>query len=431
MIKILKIEKFFFLSYLFFLGINPYKTINPFPIEISISKLISIILLLLLFFNLKNNMKFIKINVTPVFIVICYVIAASLLSYIFVKIINIKVPFSIDGRVITQQISFFSTVAVGMYFYKFLILDPFKVKKYLLYGLYFTLAFVLLQIFLGANHVWEFSGITRLSGFSGEPKGLASYLLPFIFLLFFDRKNIKYGNLIFTFTFIVFTMTYSTSAFISFTLTFIFITWFFNRSLKNFLIFIVSGFVIIFAIFNIDTLHHAIIEKILVRIQGEHLSVLTQVYIPYIETLITVEGNEGPVFEVLVNNLYTVLTGVGYGFATVYAYMYFGIYGSGFLSGDYAGFFTPNLALLNNIMDFGLIVIGYMLHIIFREIKLFYKFINREDNKEYKFMIYFVLPLTISNFLVFSNQFKIVPLLFIALALKSIRLKSKKFKSVK
>lgn len=115
---------------------------------------------------------------------VMFMFAWLMLSVLFYGLNWFQVPFSVSSRAISQSVAIFSALLSGLVLYKVYCFDIDFFVKALLFGLAICLAGIAYQVYSeGFYQVVTF----RLYGFSGEPKHLAMYLVPFIIALFLSK----------------------------------------------------------------------------------------------------------------------------------------------------------------------------------------------------------------------------------------------------
>jgi hypothetical protein len=120
---------------------------------------------------------------------------------------------------------------------------------------------------------------------------------------------------------------------------------------------------------------------------------------------VTVDGNDAPVARMLIDKPWLVFTGVGYGFQTVFAHEYLLKYDSGMLDSFYEGYITPNIALLNHLSNYGIIL---FLFIFFDGLKTVKKLLKYNLRNDFRFIVIYFSTWFIITSLVYEIAFKIV-----------------------
>lgn len=415
-LKKYKLEKYFFFLFLLTIGIDPYSKLIL--VNFPLHKLVSFILIFLFLINYKQNITIIK-NIFKKKSVLTYIVVytfiSMFLSYLISMFFQGSIAINIHQRFWIQVLSLITSIVIGIYFYKYLLKDISFVKSSLLKGLKLVLFFCIMQLILEPLGVWPslFGGLFRLNGMSGEPKMLAIFLLPFV--VFYLLVDFKKNKLFSIFMLACMLLTLSTSAFISFILV-IFLYFGIRRSfnLKHIVILGILTCIII----SSPIFMHAFQQKIINRLIYEEVlnSESSLVVLPLINLPVVVDGNEASPLVLLLSNPWIVLTGVGYGMETVYSYLYFNDETNGFLPLSYNGVISPNNSLLRNTLYFGLPLLLFMLISIYRTSKRIISNRIYFSNNELFFAV-FILSSLVTNFLIFSNTIRVIPLLFISKAL--------------
>lgn len=131
---------------------------------------------------------------------------------------------------------------------------------------------------------------------------------------------------------------------------------------------------------------------------------------------VTVDGNDAPAVRLLLENPLTAILGVGVGMQTVYANPYLA-YESGFLDSGYTGYITPNLAVIDNLLNFG--IVG-CLFILFHLWFLWKKCdVTRFSQKQRFVFLFFVSTFSISFFLYSQPKLLIMSYGLLVLLLRS------------
>lgn len=337
-------------------------------------------------------------------VIIAYVLIVTALGYVCVKSTGFVVPFSIESRVVTQLLAFLSSVAAALIVTRYLINFPYLVMKWLFAGLAFMLLAALGQIVLQGM-----SGVigNRLFGLAGEPKGLGLYLVPF-FVAFLFSSGYKWRWLASFVIFAFIALTFSASALLAVIVSATAVLWTHGLLRMRYLVGIaVLSLVVVFIMLEGGILKQLLIDRIFLRVTnvGDYNeAILAVVDFPLVGGIL-VEGSEAPVFRLLVDYPIFILTGLGYGMQTIFAFPYQLAYESGFLNANYEGYITPNLGLLNNTTNYGLVMTGIML---FTVLKQFKRIKVAGLSRQHEFLCLFLFSSFISHVIIYEIHLKVV-----------------------
>jgi len=361
------------------------------------------ILLLLLLYGVLNykNVSRLMGCVPHMHKIILSVLFVTFTAYLFVVLSGFGVPFSVEGRLLVQLLAYLSSIAAGLIVADFFVIKPLLVKKWLFIGLSVVLLSGLLQIMIQG-----FGGILkeRLYGIAGEPKGFALYLIPFI-VAFSMAKERNYPVLIFLVSCLL--LTQSATAFLAVIFLYICIAFIFDDGGDKIKSVLFLGALFFIVLLSGDHIYGMLVDRVFERVTAVDTyrsGVLEVVQMPIIGDIL-VEGNEAPFIRLMLGNPLFCFTGFGYGMGTVFAFPYFLRYGGGFLSDDYVGYITPNLGLVNNVANYGLIVIGVM---VFSLVRICRRVKARDLDKHYLFLFYYLLASFLVTLVFFEIHFKLI-----------------------
>ena len=365
-----------------------------------------ILLLIFVFFTIYlnvvipsfRNVPFLKIIVLMIFIV-------TTCAYFYTQFFEVYVPYSIEKRVIIQALSFFSMLAAAGLISRLIRECPERVYYALLTGLCLVISGVVIQIlyqgFFGAIS-------NRFYGISGEPKGLALYLVPFIVAFcLVPIWKIYFRGVSIVILVCVLSLTFSSTGFLSLVISLI-VSSFVLQGVqrRRSLVFALIGVVTIFFLATVvENLSSRVVGRIGDRVHGVEKEGITQMVKLPIVGPITVDGNDAPALRWILANPIITISGNGYGLETVFSYPYLIRYGAGFLNNDYDGYLTPNLAIINNILNYGLVVLLIMTISVIKAINRYRSVphLNKTD-----FIFIFFLSLYFSSLLVYCTAIKII-----------------------
>ena len=414
----LQLEKFFVALFLMTYGIDAHN-VGLFILPIVPYKFISMIFIVLFLINIKNNMKFFPKSKIVLFMII-FLYLFTFASYLYSFNFESEIPIDITKRYLMQTLSLTAKFAIGFYLYKFILKDIKFVKNYMFLGLYIVLFFAFLQMIGSFTHMfhWGTAGYansffaTRVSSICGEPKGFAAYMAPYV--LYFTYNKFKQHKLIGYSSLLTYIKAYSTSSYIVFFISYLVINVKEKRISLSKLLFVI---VIILSTLSVDVIYDRSVGRIQSMLNAQAMLDPNKavVYFPIINKDIVVDGNEASSFALLFDNPYIAITGIGYGMESIYARLYFNADTAGWINLDYAGNISPNNALLRNTLYFGLPFLLYILYII---MKTGVNALDRKYSDEVQFFGIFLIVCSISNILIYSNNILVIPLFFMALAVK-------------
>jgi hypothetical protein len=304
---------------------------------------------------------------------------------------EITLPFPIMDRIYIQFIVLISSLAGAISVASVIRNNHGAVYKALILGLLISLLFVFLQILIAETQVIAVDQ-NRLHGLNGEPKGLALYLVPFIIAFFFVpilKTKLKFFLIIFLITVLIFTL--STTGFVSLSICF-FISYILFGKTNRFKILLWISILIAATFITIqssDELTSVIWDRFSARLAGfVDESIQTTFNIPFWGT-IGVDANDAPALYWILDNPFVILFGSGYGFDTIFSYKYFNYYQKiGFLNPNYSGYLTPNLAIITNLLNYGILVLLIMTLPILQRTPYYYNSPNRTIKEKF-LLVYF------------------------------------------
>lgn len=353
-----------------------------------------VLVVALLFFiiNISElNKLIVLVGFLKVFLPI--VIIWTFMSYVFAYITDVYVPFSIDNRVFVQISGLMAEIAMGLMLAYATYFFQDQTYKFALYGLLLVVIGVLWQImFLG------FGVHPRLYGLSGEAKGLALYVSPFIFpILFYPENKIrKYSVSLLLILILI--GTFSATGSIALLIAVLISLYLYKERINKFMPALIAITYFLILLGNDAYLYDRFVGRILNYASadaGLDLSVQSIVNIPLIGS-IGVEGNDAPALRLLVDKPFTALFGVGIGMDTVYAYEYLQRFDSGFLKADYEGYITPNLAVINNLLNYGLLLLIIMTIGVLKALRsVFFAITEKEKFLLHFFAIHYFISLLV------------------------------------
>lgn len=368
-----------------------------------LTKVFMMALLLVAFFNphkVFNDLPIVPFGRA----IIVYVLLTTIMSYAYAKYTGMFVPFSIESRVVVQLLAFLSNVFAPIFVAYYFVHYPSYVIKWLFIGLLVMLFAVVGQI------VWQgIGGVleSRLFGLAGEPKGLGLYLAPF-FVAFLFSYGYKWRWIAALVLFAFIALTFSATAFLAIIVSSagILVSQGLLR-IRYLVSLVILVLIVMFVILGNEYLFHLLVERILLRftdVDYHGVGVLAAVDFPLIGYVL-VEGSEAPVFRLLIDYPILLITGLGYGMQTIFAYPYLLAGESGFLTADYEGYITPNLAALNNVTNYGFVISSIMLVSIYKSFK---KVNIGVFGKQHRFLLLFFFSSFISNLLIYEIGFKVI-----------------------
>jgi len=304
-------------------------------------------------------------------------------------------PYSIENRLIVQVVALIGQVVAGVLIARVVFLYPRLSFKAILIGFYIAVIGVVFQFLLfGTGSI-----MWRLHGIHGEPKGLALFLVPFLVAMIYVRVLSRIQHILLALVALgVVIFTYSSTGYISLfvgVVVLVLLRLIFGLENRIRVMAKMLAVVVMFSI--VINLPIAGIEHGVSRI-GEYMSgqggTQNQLYVALGETTgILVEENDFPVIMYLINNLHTSILGVGFGLSTFYAYPY--------TSPENTSYITPNMAVLNNISNYGLLIMGFMfLSFMF----VFRALLARVSLPQHRFIVYYFSASFLSSMLIYSNR---------------------------
>jgi len=362
-------------------------------------------LLLLAIYNINKTLTVIR-DTKNLPLILLYISTCTIVGYLYTKFNNISLPFSVEWRITVQGLAFISSVAAATILSQYILNSPRFVINCLYAGLVLILSTVVVQFL-----VQGFSGVVahRLYGLAGEPKGLGLYLAPFVVALMFDKLSSFRGFLLLGLLTLM-GFTFSATAFVTIlsSVFFMMIVHDYTLRVKS-IVWVSSVILALFALFAAnETLYAQIAERISFRVLGADEykgDNLTAVDFPILGWTL-VEGNEGPVMNFILENPIFGFTGIGYGMQTIFAFPYLlQSGGSGFLTTAYEGYITPNLGILNNITNYGFLVLVLMLYMTIKHLNNIKRYTK---NRELYFLINFFMAGFFCSFFVYELHFKTI-----------------------
>lgn len=344
---------------------------------------------------------------------VIWVIFVTIISFMISLTLSIDVPFSNTQRTIEQLGGFVAALIAGHYIGRMILTDSTVLYKGLLIALTLAAMGIVIQIYLaGIGSIINY----RLFGINGEPKGLGLFLVPF-FIANLSCYRSSFWQIILLMTIIsAIVLTKSATSLIALTimttvyLVFNFevrkkITW------KKFAIIGVILFFVAFILLSASDIRHMLIDRIALYSKGsftEGTNVAME--LPAVGWVV-VEANDAPVIKMLLDYPLFIITGVGYGQESVYSFRYLVESGGiGFLRFDYTGYITPNMALVQNIANFGLIgliILGILGFKALREIKY-------DNNRKNEYIKWFFLSHFLISLFIFRTS---IPIMMSAIVL--------------
>ncbi len=343
-------------------------------------------------------------RIPSVSVVLLIVILATAIAYIYATITGWYVPFSIEYRLLIQGLSFAGSVVAGVMVGHLCANNPRAAIKALFVGLGVILLGVVWQLY----HDGVSGALSnRFHGISGEPKGLALFLVPYI-VAFSIVPVVKLKSRLIVLSLCLGTVlfTYSATGLVALIWCFVISTLMFKLVKKPRTLILVAalGFAISYILAASPDLYEKLVDRIFDRAQGEYTDgISVAVEVPVVGA-ITVDGNDAPVLRFLIHNPLALLTGVGYGFQTVFSYPFLVGYDSGFLSQDYSGYITPNLAVLNNFPNYGLIPLLLLGVLVWRSVHTHSQELPIRD----RFLMAFFLSHFVISMIAYSLHFSVV-----------------------
>jgi hypothetical protein len=331
----------------------------------SISKLISYLFIFALpfvFFKLSKIIYSKKL----IFFFVLWIFFSTSLSFVISNALGYLPQFSNIVRTIEQIGGFIIGLVCGYYIFE-LNFDKSKIIVHAIKtSIFFAFIGIAYQIFiLDKDQILisrlypNMDNLNRLYGLSGEPKSLGLNLVPFIIASMATIRRVNYQQiLIIIFCVLAMIYTKSATAFISF--FFMILIFFLTNNFLKFknlilLIFLTLTFIIII---NTPSLKYMLLDRIVMHSNAEYTEGIQSVFNFPLVGQLTVEGNELPVLLFFQDNPFFIISGVGLGQESIFSYNYiYQLGGSGFLPGDYGGYITPGSAILQNIANFGLVMV--------------------------------------------------------------------------
>lgn len=413
-----KIEQFFMALFLMTLGIVSSKGLFSFPMEPF--KAIGIVFILLFLLSMNNNAKVLSVLPKYFLYFLIYIYLLTFISFLISFQFSSEINTNISQRYFTQFVSYTAQIAIGFYLFKYILKDFKFIKKYLFYGFHIVIFFAFVQMIGIYTNVFQWGAIdfgsgfavNRISSISGEPKMFAAYILPFIIYRIYTR--FKDEKLLSAFSLFAYIKAFSTSSYI--VLLFSLILIYIKKASSIVKIAFILG-ILSTSLLN-DYIYDRSIGRIVMLFTPDAYidPNKTMVHFPIIDQTLLVDGTEAPSYELVFHHPYVMLTGIGYGMESVYSYLYFTKYTSGWHELDYTGTLSPNNSLLRNSLYFGLPLTLFIFVIL---IKIGRKSLKCENN-DIQFFGIFIIVLTVSNILIFGSFLNVIPLIFIALAINRL-----------
>jgi|694.fasta_scaffold07770_15 hypothetical protein len=366
----------------------------------SIGRLIIYIFIFPLPFVFLKLLKIIYLK-KIIFYFILWTLFLTSLSFIISKILDFSPEFSNTERTIRSLGGFILGLVLGYYIFKLNINKSKIIVQAIKTSIFFIFIGIAYQFFFLDNDIIS---SYRLFGLSGEPKGLGISLVPFIIAAIATSK-LKINDyqiiVIIIACVVALILTKSFTALLSFVLMILVLIkseGFLKIKTFKSLIFLFIIFIIVF--FNFD-LKHMLLDRFFLYLNAEYQDGIQSVFnFPIIGELV-VEANELPVILFFKDNPFFIITGVGLGQESIFSYNYINqLGGIGFLPKDYAGYISPNSALIANTANFGLVMI---LLLAIWAIVLAHK-LKDYLVQDKKFIFYFFLSHFLLNLLVFQTS---------------------------
>ncbi|MEP0202519.1 MAG: hypothetical protein ABJ084_00210 [Halioglobus sp.] len=328
---------------------------NSFYSNYTPSELLSLLLLAGLFAFPKTTTKYIANN-SVLLLVALSLSLTTILATVYVYATGLNTPFSISGRISVQIVSLLSAIAVGCAISFILNKYPQKARASINIGVFLAIVGVVFQF--ADQGLAAISN--RLYGVSGEPKGLGLFLVPFITAVAMIKlRNVGYFvTFLFLVSILVVILTFSTTAVLSAGASILAIL-LFNKGVAvrgRIIVASLLGLILyIFVSIQVSGLEEKLIGRLFDRAEGIGISGVTAlVSLPVVGNIV-VDGNDAPAIAWLLDAPIVSLFGTGYGFDAIFADYYVGRIDSGFVKRGYFGYITPNMAVLENTLRYGLI----------------------------------------------------------------------------
>jgi len=395
-------------AYLLFLGINfnylQRLELIPALLPDRPSKLLSILFLLTVpsvFMGIKKILP--RKSFFNYFILWSFVL--TIISFLSAKFLDISTPFSVEARLIEQLTGFICAVCIGHYSFIAFIRFPFLLKRILLYSLYLVFVGILIQFLFGG---FDTVVSSRLFGMSGEPKGLALFMVPFVFALFLGQSfNKPFTLIILSISLLSMLFTQSATAFWALLLLAIIATLISVHTIHKKLLYLwllISSLILV--IINNSKFYDGIFVRIFNYLEGVKVLGIQETFnFPFIGNIV-VEANELPLLLHFENFPLFIFTGLGLGQESTWCIGYIEqLGGIGFLGRDYVGYISPNSALLANIGTYGLIFLVLVFAISIHHFTFIYKKIHDPDRL---FALNVVSANLVTSLFVFQTSFPMV-----------------------
>lgn len=372
---------------------------------LSISDFIAITMILLVSIRPRVIGRYYRqVKFLPILLFVIFLTTA--VAYLYVHVSGWYVPYSVEYRLVRQAISLLGSVVAGLLIGRLAVIRPQATVRALLTGLVIAFVGVFLQLyhdgFIGAL-------ANRLHGVNGEPKGLALFLVPYIVATgFVPILSIKRRVMVLAASVGIFLFTYSATGLLALAWCFLVLVLILGlaKTKRSLMLVIAIALFITYMLIAFPDLYDKIVGRIFDRAVGHFVEgVSVAVDIPGVGS-VTVDGNDAPVLRMLLQHPILVLSGVGYGLQTVFSYPYLLQYKSGFIDTGYAGYITPNLAVLNNLPNIGLFLTIFLVSSTFASARKYY---FNSTTVEGRFLLVFFLSQFVAALLVYSIYLSIIP----------------------
>jgi len=327
----------------------------PDYLNVDLSKNLLIFLVVGLPFVYKKMFKILKTSQFILFF-IYWALSGLLISYTASRALGYSVPFSNDIRTIEQLGGYVMGIVFGFYIYRLVDAKPEMIVR--------TIHVSVVLVFLGIAYQVMCNGvgsilIDRLYGISGEPKGLALYLVPYFFALYaspLKSKNKQWAVLLVSLAATLLTL--SATALIALIFVFLLFAMFGGVLKLKSVVVLAFLLALIGVISAFPVLSSMLLDRIGYYAGGKYIEgVQALIDLPLIGSVV-VEANDFPVAMFFKDNPLLMITGIGLGQESILTHGYIGQFGGvGFLNRDYQGYITPNMALLANTANYGLLMV--------------------------------------------------------------------------
>jgi len=407
-------ERFFtslFFLYILALGINFQFANRIGMIQSDLgspSKTISLCFLLAIPFIGRGLLRFLgDSKLLKVFLM--WVVLSTSISFFLTLGTNDLVPFSNVARTVEQMGGIIVGLILGYYALVVTHLKADVLVKYINYSIVLVIFGVAFQL---AN---TGASIPRLHGLSGEPKGLALFLVPFIIATVAFSRNRFQRNSVVCLTVIGLLLTQSATGIIALVLSIVvYVHAIGALKTRSLAISFCTLSILFLTIAVVPELREMTVGRIVAYSSGEYTRGVQMPFtLPLLGT-ITVEANDFPVAMLLKDNPHFLVTGVGLGQESILSFHYIARFGNiGFLDQDYSGYITPNMALLANISNYGVVAVV----LIARYLILLSKRLHSRLIGVDKFIFYFFFTHLFISLLVFRTIIPISMSLFVTIGI--------------